>query len=231
MFDRVFVINLDRRPDRWEAFRNRVPADWPFAIPERWSAKDWQDNKPPQWFQQPRGAWGCLLSHLGVWRQILDDGLRSALIFEDDAGFGDAFGQDARSFCDAVPADWKQIYLGGQHFRQAHALPVEVKPGVLRCANVNRLHAYAVRSEYAEELIEYVPHHAQETGKQIDYLVGDLCEARQSGVYAPIRWLVGQAANTSDIARDSKGPAEKLEQWWQQYYYVNVDGDRRWSLL
>lgn len=235
MFSHTFVINLDRRPDRWEAFRRGLPEDWPFPQPERWSACDWTDYAVPRWWQQPRGSWGCLLSHVGVWRQIVEEGLDSALIFEDDAIFCHDFGERVCQFLDAVPADWLQVYLGGQHYRQSWGLPVAVNEHVLRCFDVNRLHAYAMRGCYAEEAIDYAMKRAEQTGKQVDYLMGDLCEARQAGVYSPLdhphSWLVGQAAGPSDIAHSRRGPVEKKEQWWHQFYYLDTDGNKQWTML
>ena len=121
MFDRVLVLNLDRRPQRWEAFCARLEkrGDWPFPEPQRYSAVDGKeipsDDFPPseRWKSSP-GARGCFLSH----RQILGEvaaGTENVLILEDDAFCVKGFGVKVAEFLAAVPDDWDQIYLGGQH--------------------------------------------------------------------------------------------------------------------
>ena len=51
MFERVYVINLPRRAERWEAFVQRLPADWPFRVPERYVAIDGGLATPPDWWK------------------------------------------------------------------------------------------------------------------------------------------------------------------------------------
>lgn len=230
MFSRTFVINLDRRPDRWKAFCNRLPADWPFPAPERLPACDGlsPENRPPKWFQQPRGGWGCLRSHLAAWRRVCDDGLDGALVLEDDALFCDGFSAKATAFLPLVPHDWGQVYLGGQHYRQPHGLPCEVSPGVLRAWNVNRLHAYVIRADFAEQAIYYVADTLEQKPRQIDYIMGDLHESTKRA-YCPVRWLVGQAADTSNIGMNGREPAVKTEQWWQAFHYWDLGGDKQWA--
>ncbi len=228
MFDRCVVINLDRRTDRWGEFRERLPADWPFARPERWSAYDESPPDrlpPPHWHQSP-GSWGCLQSHVAVLRTLVESDAETYLILEDDAVFAPNFSRKAVRFLEQVPETWAQLYLGGQHWRQADGLPMAVNGLVLQCFNVNRTHAYAIRRGFARIAVDYF---AQQHDRHVDYLYGDLCERRCGEVYAPQGWLVGQAEGKSDIARQSKGRTEliRAETWWNVFQYLDEFGRKQ----
>lgn len=158
MFDHVVCINLDRRPERWERFRKQ----WPLRSlgPTRYSAVDSRLAKPPPWFPEvcpDPGAWGCLRTHVRIWEDALSGGWDSVLVFEDDAILRDDFTAKFSEFMNAVPSDWEQIYLGGQHLfveesagKQRHngsppPQAIDDKQIVVRCFRVNRTHAYAMR--------------------------------------------------------------------------------------
>jgi GR25 family glycosyltransferase involved in LPS biosynthesis len=99
----VRVINLDRRPERWETFRRRAVS----AAGERFldrcrrvSAVDGSLLTPTpellrlfreNTFGLRRGVVGCALSHLGVWREIADGAAPGCLVLEDDARLCDGF--------------------------------------------------------------------------------------------------------------------------------------------
>lgn len=61
MFDKIYCINLARRPDRWRNFCQRFPSSWPFGFPERVEALDGQKIPKPSYYSQQPGAWGCVL--------------------------------------------------------------------------------------------------------------------------------------------------------------------------
>ncbi len=88
-FDRVVIINLNRRQDRKELLARCLRlCKWPFREPEWFEAFDGAViNPPPHYCHPPRGAWGCLLSHAAVIERALADGVNSLFILEDDAFF------------------------------------------------------------------------------------------------------------------------------------------------
>lgn len=130
----VFVINLDRRPDRWAAMSaqldrlgigaTRIP-----AVDARLLAaqEDWErvtNGDAPVWTVDP-GAVACAWSHRKALRAFLDTGERAALILEDDAELAD----DTPSLLESVewwppearvirletgivdPAEWRSLWL------------------------------------------------------------------------------------------------------------------------
>ena len=221
MFDRSVVINLDRRPKRLTAFHGRLPTDWPFGPVERVPAFNGEASMPPAWYApehhlQYRGAWGCFQSHMGIWRQALEDGLESVLIFEDDAVFASDFSHRARAYVESVPDDWDQVYFGGEHLHFDRTPPLRVNEHVLLGHNVNRTHAYAIRRPMMEFLVEKLsrPWSQQKPVNyyNFDYQVGVTHERRKA--YCPTQWLCGQAAGKSDV---NQGGVFHTTLWWKEF--------------
>lgn len=91
---KIFVINLDRRPDRLETFYKNIPFD--ASLVERISAIDGNSlrlNYPKRLFKL--NELGCLLSHKIALKKIIDDETIEEndffIIFEDDVKFSDKF--------------------------------------------------------------------------------------------------------------------------------------------
>jgi GR25 family glycosyltransferase involved in LPS biosynthesis len=205
VFDRVSVINLNRRPDRWESFCERLPRPWPWRIPERFAATDGKQLQAAgrmlaAWRSGP-GALGCLVSHLVLWREAAENEQR-LLVFEDDCLFCADFCFQAQAFLALVPHDWDMIYFGGLHVIP----PEQIDRDVLRCNGVKKTHAYAVRGEILRKLPDYL----ERQQLHIDVSLSLLHAALK--VYAPERWLCGQAASVSDVMSGSQGEPER---WYQ----------------
>jgi len=203
-FDRVFCISLDRQPEKWKAFRNRLPTNWPFGNVEKVSAVDGRYCQPESWWTVGKPAWGCYQSHLQIIERCLKERIESCLIFEDDAVFESSFARQAIEFLNAVPNDWELIYLGGQHLKLIEHPPVRVNAKVCIPWNVNRTHAYAIRginglARVRDHLLDseswQVRHH-------IDHHLGQRVCRRDFPVYCPQRWLVGQDEGFSTISKN-----------------------------
>ena len=90
----LFVINLDSRPERWDAIQRRLAVHGLRA--RRFSALTAGDAtargyriclpraEQPEW-RVGHGALGCAASHIEIYRQISQGGSQGAVIFEDDA--------------------------------------------------------------------------------------------------------------------------------------------------
>lgn len=192
-FDRVVLINLERRPDRLERFRTRqAEAGWRLGEPEVFRAIDGNRVGVPPHFVSGGGAWGCLRSHVAVLERAVMDRVNTLLVFEDDVTWKADDGWDRLgAFLASVPPAWDQLMLGGQHM--APPVPVEGRPGVVRCVNCQRTHAYALRGGALRDLLKVW----YGCNRHIDHVMGPWQGGRE--VYAPERFVFGQSEGKSDI--------------------------------
>ena len=211
-FERAYVINLRRRPDRKKAFFERLAtADWPEGWPEVevYDAIDGDVVGTPPEFQHGSGAYGCRMSHLRLLQDCLMQGVKSVLVFEDDADLTSGVGPRIAEFCAAAPADWEGLMPGGQHHQTPQ--PVPDHPGVVRVMNAQRTHCYIARGKYLKGLQERWGNSHQ----HIDWRMKDFHHRYR--VYAPVgpdgkpQWLVGQAGGRSDVYKGQKPP-----EWWNE---------------
>jgi hypothetical protein len=210
-FDRIVVVSLARRPDRLAGFRARLGEAWPDGLSrlEVMAAIDGEKCPKPDWFTATAGAWGCYRSHQQILESSLDSGIDSVLIFEDDAAFVPDFPGCLDALLEALPGDWGQLYLGGQHLRP----PEPVNECVVRAVNINRTHAYAIRGrEHLSQIYRWLHSGDHWKGRHhVDHHYGRL-HARRFPSYAPRQWLCGQAAGTSDVAARH----DATERWWRR---------------
>lgn len=209
-FERIVIISLPGREDRRSrcaahlaALKLTQQAQWFDAVDGR------RDPPPPAWNSGP-GAWGCHRSHLAIIRQAIRDRLDSVLILEDDAIFSPHTSGALGRFLKAVPEDWGQIYLGGQHLRRTVAT---ASPLVVRGTDVNRTHAYAVSGREALRIADYLDQWParRNVAHHIDHHMGLGHRMRLWAAYAPVTWFAGQMEAVSDI---NAGEPDLPERWW-----------------
>lgn len=114
--DRVFVINLDSRPDRWTSMKRkiieagfsesaikRIPAvlgkslDLSQVNLSDRARYDLQQVRDNHFSIATTGAVGCYLSHYNLWKRMVDENIEAALIFEDDAQFTPNFQEKSKA--------------------------------------------------------------------------------------------------------------------------------------
>lgn len=206
----IVVISLRRRKDRLDGFFSRLAEAWPAAM-DRVQVAEAVDGDlcpSPDWWKGPRGAWGCYRSHHRVIEAALVSQVDELLVFEDDATFVEGFDIRLAGLRHAIPEDWGQFYLGGEHLEP----PENVNASVVRGRNINRTHAYIVRGgEPMRDLYRHLHPGDHWRGRHhVDHHYGRLHRQRFPA-YAPREWLCGQSADHSDI-RGKPQP----ERWWQR---------------
>jgi GR25 family glycosyltransferase involved in LPS biosynthesis len=135
-FDKVVVINLDRRKDRLEKVDAQLQE---LGITyERFSAVDAKalDIDPIQ---------ACKQSHI----RVLEDSVGKTLILEDDAYFMEGFNERFTEFIELLPADWHIFYLGAVLLNSERCNDIMV-----RAMDTSSLHAYCVNPEFKEIALE-----------------------------------------------------------------------------
>jgi GR25 family glycosyltransferase involved in LPS biosynthesis len=117
---KTFVINLDRRPDRWELFKTNHPQLHPLVT--RVSAVDGKNLQlTPEIvhlcrkndFKWMKGSMGCVLSHYNLWKQLANSNDEAYLILEDDVKCVPDFLTKFSETLQHIPNDADVLYLGG----------------------------------------------------------------------------------------------------------------------
>lgn len=217
---RAFCINLPWREDRWDAFQAAYP--WG-VLPdvERFSAIDRKRVQPPSWWKEGAGAWGCYRSHLAIIERCLADGVDSVAIFEDDAIFADDFAERFESTMAAMPADWDQIYLGGNLLKRFRFPPVEISSGIYSVGNVNSTFAYILHRRAMQRVYHHLLRPQWDRKQHIDHHYGQLHEQSDFRVYVPKPWLCGHGAFGSQIGK--YGQKENWFNWGPQKVVKEIE--------
>ena len=120
---KTFIVNLDRRPDRWKNFNKN---SLNFIQYERFSAVDGMKLVSTRQLQQifenndysmRRGMVGCFMSHIKLFVKLInetDENIKSYLILEDDVEFQQDFEKKFEYFMKQLDdfSSWDLVFLG-----------------------------------------------------------------------------------------------------------------------
>jgi len=114
IFDRIYCINLDRRPDRWESFLEESEKFGLSGV-KRYSAVDGDvlTNAGVINKKFPRAAAGLVMTNIQIMEECIRDKVDRVLIMEDDVEFTP--GISDMSNLDYIPENWDSLYFGGNH--------------------------------------------------------------------------------------------------------------------
>jgi len=151
-FDKIFCINLDRRPDRWDICLAEF-AKYNWTKFERFTAIDDPEN----------GNRGCTTSHKMLMDLIVENGWKRTLVLEDDFkiiekawGHSWKFHEKFNEMIALVPEDWDMLYLGGHYA----ATPISrINKHVVRHGGMFTTSSYAVTHEMAKTISNSIVHH------------------------------------------------------------------------
>jgi GR25 family glycosyltransferase involved in LPS biosynthesis len=179
MFDRIYYINLDRRPDRRDNIEKLIKHHKLNDITERVPAVDGSklnlnnisntiiskkgiDNANNLTMRtgvpMTPGAIGCALSHRNVWSKIVDNKINAALIMEDDIKINNNFMNDIEKYSKDLPPSYDIIFIG---YHPASIKYVEksnfLRNVFLKSKKVYGLFGYVVTLEGAKKLLKLFP--------------------------------------------------------------------------
>lgn len=176
--DKTFVINLDSRPDRWESLLRaepqlqglvtRIPAVHGTSLQMTSSIFKLCKENPFQW---KKSIIGCYLSHLSVWKRILEEEGDLFLILEDDVRFQKGWMEQWKAAARNMPEDAELMYWGGVLPPNKKVLPLvsdtvneywaRIRPNTMFSAKPLPLfhfcaYSYLLTKAGARKLIHYV---------------------------------------------------------------------------
>lgn len=126
---KTYVINLNRRPDRWAAIQESGQID--FLSYGRLSAVDGTEIIPTEQLQRifdgndfnmRQGMVGCALSHIKLCIELANSNHNMFCILEDDLEFVPNFQSKFAHLLSKLPKDWDMCYLG-HHLWKQHRKP------------------------------------------------------------------------------------------------------------
>jgi len=193
----IYLINMDKNTDRLNKFTNNYnKTDLILKKFKRFSAIVGKDLNlinftSPVGYKQiletektgyrkhhydlTRGAVGCYLSHLSIYKKILDNNLKYGIIFEDDCKIVDDFYSRLQDGLSKIPQDW-DIYLLG-----VMCLKCDIGKDYIKITRFWGLHSYMINKRGASKLIEYLD---KPLSKQIDADISLLIKRGILNVYA-----------------------------------------------
>jgi GR25 family glycosyltransferase involved in LPS biosynthesis len=122
---KTYVINLDRRPDRWETFQKQKEVKC--LNYERFSAVDGSKLEPNEQLQRifdgndynmREGMVGCAMSHIKLYIDLINSSYDAYCILEDDLDFVPNFKEKFLHLYNNLPTGWDMCYLGHHLWEQ-----------------------------------------------------------------------------------------------------------------
>lgn len=170
---RIKVVNLDRRPDRWEQFqKNNI------GIPyDRFSAVDGSQLKPNRQlsrifdgndYNMRRGMVGCAMSHFKLYMELINSSHDFYVILEDDIEVLPNFKSKLEHILKNTPKDWDMIYLG-HHYKPEYRndeFYKDTTPTIEKWSRRKSLTesmggtgGYVITKEGAKKLLDFIEEH------------------------------------------------------------------------
>ena len=229
-FDKIFVINLEDREDKWLEICQRLTAlgiqkfeRFPAvkrplcAYPEQFYADMNLSRIQPEDIEKYlANASGCKQSHLEILKKAQLEGFENILILEDDCVFIDkAMDIFSKAWKEIQTTDWDMFYLGGMHKKRMP--PQSFRRHLLRLACTYETHAYAVSRRGYEPLLIALGRY----GEEVDVIYAKYIQP-QHACFATNPSIAFQDDASSDIVQRRIKPSKKrgwlsslLRRWLQ----------------
>lgn len=176
LVEKIFVINLDRFPDRWKYVSELLDHE---------GIKDYERipgvNINEGHTIQDREA-GCREAHINCLNRAKDLGLNHFILLEDDVCFLEGYTQylsNIKQFIEST-VNWEMIYLGGNTMvLKDKLLPVENK--YFRRINATlTTHAIIINKSIIDVIIQAYESYADVRGNQADLILVNKVQARRN---------------------------------------------------
>jgi GR25 family glycosyltransferase involved in LPS biosynthesis len=196
-FNKIYFLNLDRRPDRKVHLENHLASLKIEA--ERFVATDGKSF--PQMGMVADKPWikgleiACLISHENMLKRILEEGFKYTLIMEDDCIFDTNVQTKFAEYLVQLPEDWEMIYFGGNHgiCSPTGKGAFKVSKNLLKIQFTLTTTCYGININVIPRLLEFIKDHT----RQIDAYYAEFHSQSKSYCFTP--HLAWQRTGFSDI--------------------------------
>ncbi len=159
------------------------------------------------------GEIGCSLSHLGIYKQMLAEDIKQAIILEDDAIIEDGFLQ-VISEINHFPKDWELVLLGYQNHTKYDCKIKQTKinnlPNYCIYCSISTLHGaygYIINQQGAEKMLAA----NQKIYAPIDSFTGDYKTLNFYAIYPPVVNVDFSMPSSIDSGDDKRGSNKKIK--------------------
>lgn len=199
--DKIYVINLKKRPERLEKFKknynlnrdiviiNAIDGNKLDNIDElvgpvgKKSLDNFYKHKIIRKYHyelSSYGAVGCYLSHINVWKDIIKNNYKKTLIFEDDANCSNITYNTIIKRIKLLPDDW-DIYLIINPAFCYKKIKVENKRNLYKVKRFFLLHSYVININTCKKIIENG--NIFPINQQIDHHLSELAMINKLNIY------------------------------------------------
>jgi glycosyl transferase family 25 len=205
-----FVINLKRRPDRLEAFQKNCPftdVEVVHGFDGKY-ARDEQSRSEKDMIYKCKltpGEIGVFISHLRIYKKILELDVSHAMIFEDDAVFEPNFKNNFDLCFKHTPSDFDIFYIGcffnnntlvdnmfcNTLFRNCKKEEIYINQHIKIPNFFLGLHSYLISRKGAEKLVNYID---KNISTHIDATIYKLFSDNKLTIYSTVERLVYQTS-------------------------------------
>ena len=200
-FDKIFIINLDHRTDRWEQCLHELNK-YEISNYERFSAikpnlkdlpKNYYDRLevPTREESYKIGALGCKLSHYEIIKISKQRNYKQILILEDDFVFQNNFISNLNNSLKELTFDWHMLYLGGNNVKKPEN--IENCTYIHKSIETLTTHAYAMSNKIFDLCLKMM----LESGCEIDVFYKKL--QKKFKIYCIYPSIIKQRESESDI--------------------------------
>jgi glycosyl transferase family 25 len=126
-------------------------------------------------YELTKGAVGCYLSHIGIYKKIVESNLKYGIIFEDDSIIASDFYERLLYGLNVIPGDWDIFLLG------VICLKCDILKDFIKIRRFWGMHGYIIKRESAIKILSYLD---TPISKQIDSDLSLLIKRNLINVYA-----------------------------------------------
>jgi len=207
-FDKIFCINLDSRPDRWETVQTEFDKVGILDRVERVSAVTKEQipyhpgghNRHSENYDLV-GAFAVSLSHHSCLVRAMESNVSNYLVFEDDVCF-EKYDEEYLKLClSELPSDWKLFLLGCDAWGRSKC--EDFSANLFKIDGFGLAHAYSInhmmfetyRSEF-EKRVLVAKTRRKRWWKRVEYFLSQICRE----FFTAKEQIAFQTEGISDVA-------------------------------
>lgn len=212
-YDKIYCLNLDRRPDKWDIVKEKFDKLNINAV--RYSAIDGNELSQEilsKYNKINKYEIGCMLSHYNIIKNAKKNNYKRILILEDDICFAENFNEKFNKFISNIPNNYKLLYLGAT---QHNWKDIEYENEFYYAEGTDGTFAYSITSKLYDTILNT----DEVNNKPIDYKLWDIQKNFYKECFVCYPNIIIADVSDSDIREARNNEETKIKMKWNQYNY------------